>query len=370
MKTRTAYILTALPTLLAAALATQAQYAYRELDDPLASPIGSSDESIEGTNIVGYYHDSGAFVHGFMFDGNTWTTLDDPLAAGVTVVEGISGTNIVGYYWDTSTQAHGFLYNGSTYTTLDNPKAVGAYDQGTVAWGIFGTNVVGWYSDSSGTEHGFLYNVVTANWTTLDDPAGPRGTQLHAISSIYIVGLSVGSSGKLHGCLYSLSTRTWSPFDHPLGVNGTACQGVSGANIVGAYTDSGGNVHGFLYHRNTWTTLDDPLAPIGHYPTGGTFPRGISGNHIVGTYYDTSQNIHGFLATPTPRLAIANSGSGLNVSWPYDPLYALMAWTLEQNPDLSTTNWAPSSGVSNDGTNNFITVPWATGSLFFRLRQQ
>ena len=37
-----------------------------------------------------------------------------------------------------SYQHHGFLYNGSTYTTLDNPLATG---YGTNAYGISGNNV-------------------------------------------------------------------------------------------------------------------------------------------------------------------------------------------------------------------------------------
>ena len=56
-------------------------------------------------------------------------------------------------------------------------------------------------------------------------------------------------------------------------------------------------------------------------------------------------------------------GNILKVLWPYPAT----EWTLQQNADLTTTNWSPSSGVSNDGTNNFITIPSPTGNLFFRL---
>ena len=66
---------------------------------------------------------------------------------------------------DSSGNTNGFLYNGSTYTTLNDPLAVG-----TVAWGISGNNIVGYYADSSGNPNGFLYNGST--WTTLDDPLG------------------------------------------------------------------------------------------------------------------------------------------------------------------------------------------------------
>jgi hypothetical protein len=68
---------------------------------------------------------------------------------------------------------------------------------------------------------------------------------------------------------------------------------------------------------------------------------------------------------PPPELTITQSGTGLKVSWPY----FASGWTLEQNPDLTTTNWTPSGNISNDGTNNFCTIASPVGNLFFRLTQ-
>ena len=66
-----------------------------------------------------------------------------------------------------------------------------------------------------------------------------------------------------------------------------------------------------------------------------------------------------------PQLNITRSGNGLRISWPYPSA----GWTLQQRPDLSATNWTPSSGISNDGTNNLLSIPAPSGSLFFRLSQ-
>ena len=71
-------------------------------------------------------------------------------------------------------------------------------------------------------------------------------------------------------------------------------------------------------------------------------------------------------APASSPLAITHSGNSLKISWPY-PSTGL---TLRQSPDLNATNWTPASGVSNDGTNNFITFPASAGNLFFRLSQQ
>jgi hypothetical protein len=65
-----------------------------------------------------------------------------------------------------------------------------------------------------------------------------------------------------------------------------------------------------------------------------------------------------------PASTITHSGNTVKVSWPYPST----GWTLQQNPDLTTANWTASGGISNDGTNNFITITSPTGNLFFRLQ--
>ena len=139
-------------------------------------------------------------------------------------------------------------------------------------------------------------------------------------------------------------------------------------NIVGDYWDGNDNVHGFLRSGTKYSTFNDPLAPVGHYPAGGTFLRGIDGTRMVGDYY-VNGNANGFLVTPISQLTILQSGNRLNLSWPYDPF---ISWTLQQNPDLSTTNWtpAPTNAISNDGTNNFYMITPSAGNLFFRLSNQ
>lgn len=99
----------------------QARAGYVTLDPPGA--IFSAAYGINGNNIVGDYVTSGNHIHGYVYDGTSYTTLDDPLGAKGTVAKGISGNNIVGYYFDSSSHEHGFLYNGASYTTLDVPSA-------------------------------------------------------------------------------------------------------------------------------------------------------------------------------------------------------------------------------------------------------
>jgi probable HAF family extracellular repeat protein len=90
-----------------------------------------------------------------------------PLGTNGTAVSGVnSAGQIVGYYFDGSTRIHGFLYSGGTYTTLDDPLGIRA----TFASGINDAGqIVGTYADGNGNEHGFLA-------TLTPNPPPPAGT--------------------------------------------------------------------------------------------------------------------------------------------------------------------------------------------------
>jgi hypothetical protein len=80
----------------------------------------------------------------------------------------------------------------------------------------------------------------------------------------------------------------------------------------------------------------------------------------------------GRLANPgntgaTSALTMAPSGNTSKISWP--DLFTGWGWNLVQNSDLTTANWTPVGGISDDGTNNSVTITPSTGNLFFRLSQ-
>ena len=69
-----------------------------------------------------------------------------------------------------------------------------------------------------------------------------------------------------------------------------------------------------------------------------------------------------------PNLIIAtNFFAGWSLVWPATNNYT---YTLQQNSDLTTTNWAdsPLSFTTSSGT-NYCPIPATSGNLFFRLRQ-
>jgi hypothetical protein len=291
---------------------------YQTLDDPKAaygvySIGGTYAQGISGANVVGWYIDTNGSAHGFLYNDGAYTTLDDPKAvgnytlsglfnSGGTYATGISGTNIVGYYTDTNGVTHGFLFNGSTYTTLDDPNAGGPYSEfyydvtgGTWVCGIEGNNIVGYYTDNSGNVHGFIYNGST--YTTLDDPNaiyaanGGDGTFTLGISGSNIVGY-VDIIGVPYGSTQSIlyNGSAYNSF------YGTSANGISGGTIVGSSGNSGYatfgkfvTMDGIPYFAGNYTTVNVPNSAT-------TSANGISSNTIVGSYTDGNGVSHGFTA--------------------------------------------------------------------------
>jgi hypothetical protein len=127
---------------------------------PNAGPVGTFVEAIYGNTIVGSYRDSDYFSHGFAKNGETFTIIDVP-GSPFTVVKGIYENTIVGSYYDSNWSVqHGFIFDGSTFDTVDNPNAeptprMGGSYTFTDLSDIYGTTVVGFHSLSSGDTQGF-----------------------------------------------------------------------------------------------------------------------------------------------------------------------------------------------------------------------
>jgi hypothetical protein len=268
---------------------------YTTIDHPLAGPGGTTPYSIDGDRIVGSYLDGSGATHGFLYDGTTWATLDDPLAAAPrgTTAYGVSGPTICGTYVTATGQTLGFLNDGANWTTLEHPP-VGLGRVDTFARGISGGTVVGYYIQSLAA-HGFSYR--DGIFTDFDIPA-TSGTFPHDVDGTRIIG-TVDDALGTHGFFIDQGVPVL--FDHPLGVLlGTFGNGVSGPNIVGNFLSlTDGASHGFIFGTSGYTTLDVPGAT-------DTTANGIDGDRIVGSYVDAAGATHGFIAVvPEPARAAA-----------------------------------------------------------------
>ncbi|MBX9791447.1 MAG: hypothetical protein K2Y37_21200 [Pirellulales bacterium] len=138
----------------------------------------------------------------------------------------------MGTFIDASNNAHGFVFDGSTYTTLNDPFG------GISARGISGNTIVGAYTDAKNRTHGFVYDGAT--WTTLDDPLFRASgiTALYGIDGGKIVGNTL--TGTVAGAAFLYDGAT---FNHPFGIEGLLMGlhhqffGISGNRIVGEYND-------------------------------------------------------------------------------------------------------------------------------------
>src|SRR4051794_32839876 len=62
----------------------------------------------------------------------TFTTINNPLATGMTYAFGINDSGQVTGYYNNATGTHGFVDTNGTFTTINDPLATG----GTLAYGI------------------------------------------------------------------------------------------------------------------------------------------------------------------------------------------------------------------------------------------
>jgi hypothetical protein len=98
---------------------------------------------------------------------------------------------------------------------------------------------------------------------------------------------------------------------------------------------------------------------IGQLDAGGAM---TGGNYsVIGGFWSLISVVQS-VGAPTLTIQFVNPTT-IKVLWPYPST----SWTLQQNPDLTTASWSASGGISNDGTNNFITITSPAGNLFFRL---
>ncbi len=288
-------------------------YVFTTIDVPGADFLTNVLGINSAGDIVGDYQDATG-VHGFLYDGVSFTTIDVP-GASETHAYGIDNTErIVGYFINIF-GPHGFVYDTGTYTPFDVPGS--PY---TFAFGINDLGLI--VGNASGG--GFLYNGSTA--TVINVPGAAFTNVFRINDSAQIVG-DFGDALGTHGFL--LSGGSFNTIDVP-GAAATLVQGINNQGlVVGVYRDAGLTFHGFVYDGATFNTLDVPA-------TSGTSAQDINDSgYIVGTFQD-SKGGHGFLATPlSADLAIRKSAAPDPVTLGNTVTYIIM---VTNNGPTAATN--------------------------------
>jgi probable HAF family extracellular repeat protein len=245
---------------------------------PESGTLTAAISATSGT-IVGVYFDSSGAGHGYIYNGTTFTPLNDPLATDGTGAFSVNDSGqVVGTF--NNGAPNGFLYSGGNFTTIDDPLGP------TYAMGINNSGqIVGFYDGPSGTK-GFLYS--GSSYTTISDPLGNITAALGINNKGQVVGAYLDSNFLGHGFVYT--NGSFVTLDDPLGVEGTAARGINDSGqVVGVYQDSNGISHGFLYSGGTYTTIDDPLG------VNGSAALGINNaGEIVGAYVGSNNLTQGF----------------------------------------------------------------------------
>src|SRR5256885_6479699 len=193
--------------------------------------------------------------------GFAFTTLDDPDAlAGTTDAYGINDAGVVTGWSTDAAGTHGFLYDGVTWTTLDNNPFPGG--KGTQAFALNDSGqLLGGVYDASGVGHDALYDGTT--WTLLGNADGASETRYEGIND---AGLLAGFIGDAHGDHASLyDGTTYTTFDDPLSQGRTLGFGLNDAGMMTGYyygpllsTNSLIANHGFIFDGSNWTSFDAP----------------------------------------------------------------------------------------------------------------
>jgi probable HAF family extracellular repeat protein len=216
-----------------------------------------------------------------------FTTIDIPDGVDGVFAYGVNDEGLVsGFYEDSSAYYHGFLWKDGTVRTVDAP---GDWADTYLGSGNDLGVVIGNYDDDLTVSHATLYRVWDQTWTRLPDVPGCPLNYGNAINNY---GIAVGAAYQgtptdyYGGVGWIWDGRHYSLFTVPEASGlayGTYAAGINDSGKVsGLYQDSQNVYHGFLKHGQNITSLDVPGAE-------DTFAYGINNqDEVVGYYFDGS----------------------------------------------------------------------------------
>lgn len=229
-------------------------------------------------------------------------SISDPLGT-TTYAYGVSGNEVVGSYADSMGGMHGYLYDGNAYTTIDVAGATKTY-----ANALAGNRVIGNYLDGSGLSHGFTYNTFPQTTGFIDyptnDPFGIQNTYLYGQSGNTTVGTFQDSTGTYGFTFADTYTRLTS-----IPGNNSPATGISGSNIIGSYP-SGSGKYGYIYNTGSsnLVTLDYREGAHPYINVAQTSLTAISGNLVLGSFLNLNNySSYNFLYNGVSYFSLQNN---------------------------------------------------------------
>lgn len=190
----------------------------------------------DGTIVGLYLIDSSGDIRGFSYKNGNFTDVS-PQGCIESAGAGINDQGeIVGWCTDSKNVVHGYLWDGKKYISLDYPGA----NNFTLAWGINNAGLVTLqWIDSSGNYEGATYNSKTKRYSKPINVPGATQTYIHSVNSAGDIVLSwYDSTGNSFGAL--LMDRKFYKFSDPEGPEFTKPDGINDKReIVGRYEPTG-----------------------------------------------------------------------------------------------------------------------------------
>jgi hypothetical protein len=291
--------------------------------------------------------------------------------AGSFSAKGIAKWN--GTYW--TTLAGGFNNIVSALVMLDtNLYAGGSFSQ------AFDTNgfpfTVNYIAKWNGRSWSALGSGMNGNVYAL----AVSGTNLYAAGAFTTAG------GAAANYVARWDGNSWSALGsglaggYPYSSPTVYALAVSGSNLyaAGNFTSAGGNAANYIakWDGTNWSPLGSGVAsasdPYNVHPV--VYALAASANHLYagGGFLTAGGKLSAYVAhalLDLPSLSVFASGGNVTLSWP-SPLAA--GFALEQADTLAPApGWLPNTAnVTDDGTNQSVTLPATNPAQFFRLRRQ
>jgi len=250
---------------------------FTTIDVPGAVYTGASAINKAGEIVGSYGQNPSVDAHGFLYSNGVFTYFDYPDGLDWTIPLGINDSGLIVGHADPNPVV-GFLYDGTTFTTLQDGN-----DNATFSTGINNAGVVVGGAGTIYTTKGF--EMKNGQYRIINFP----GSYTYASASgINNLGVIVGWTDSL-GYLYSHGQFRTISFP---GATQTTAWGINDSSIVVGWYFSGPCNCAFAYKNGKYISFSYPGAAL-------TGAEGInSSGQIVGQYTFDYQTYHGFLTNP------------------------------------------------------------------------
>jgi photosystem II stability/assembly factor-like uncharacterized protein len=327
--------------------------------------LPSIASSADGTKLAAV--DSPGLIYTSTNAGATWVSNSPPAEYWTSIASSADGTKLVAVASSnliyTSTDS-GVTWTSNTSVMDVQPWhfAVSSADGSILAIAAYQGMI--YISTNAGTTWTSVVSVPSTNWEAIVSSAD--GTKLAAIARSGLVYTSPDSG------------TTWRSNNLPVGQWTSLASSADGSKLVAATCtrntnsdeiDSDGSIYISTNLGANWT-LSAPGNCWGFVAASadGSKLVALIGTGVIDGFTEVSWNgIYAFQTTPSPQLNLVPSGSYLDVSW----IIPSTNFVLQQNSDLSTTNWTDMTNLpvlNLTNLQNEVILSPTNSSGFYRLK--